>query len=431
LIGTLKAGGAYVPLEPDQPLRRLGALLDAVAPRAVVSQEKLIERLPQDRRSGALLLDRDERLAAAPTDDPRVEIAPSQLMYVIFTSGSTGVPKGVGVEHRQLANYLRGIRVCLDPPPASFAMVSTFAADLGHTALFPTLASGGCLRIVAVAEATDAAAFAALARREEFAALKIVPSHLEALLTGRDPALSLPARLLVLGGEASRWDLIERIRELRPDLRVINHYGPTETTVGVATHPVSERLPYAATVPLGHPLAGTRFRILDPDLEPVPEGIAGELFVAGLGVARGYLGRPDATAERFVPDPFACEPGARMYRTGDRARYLPDRCVEFLGRIDSQVKFHGFRVELNEIRLATNAHRNVRDSVVLLQRDGQGRDALVCYYVSRQEIEVEDREVNQYYDRFAGSFQQSPQNFSTYLRSIGSSERSMKRQIRG
>ncbi|HEX5760249.1 MAG TPA: amino acid adenylation domain-containing protein [Thermoanaerobaculia bacterium] len=388
MLGVLKAGGAYAPLEPEQPRRRLELLLATLRPRVVVTEDRLAARLPGDGAIPVVRLDGDAA-AIAREDGGRLECgaAAENLMYVVFTSGSTGVPKGVAVEHRQLAGYLAAIGERLGLPGASYATVSTFAADLGHTAIFPALATGGCLHVVSVERATDATAFADYFDRHEVDCLKIVPSHLEALQATSRPERSLPRRRLVLGGEASRWELVERLRALRPDLEILNHYGPSETTVGVITHAVGGREPHAATVPLGAPLAHSRVHLLDPEMEPVPVGVAGELYIGGAGVSRGYLGRPEATAERFVPDPFGTEPGARLYRSGDRARYLPGGAIEFLGRMDNQVKYHGFRVELNEIRTALNRHRQVRDSVVVLRKDRNGRDVLVCYYVSRQELE--------------------------------------------
>ncbi|MFT3764377.1 MAG: amino acid adenylation domain-containing protein [Minicystis sp.] len=212
----------------------------------------------------------------------------------------------------------------------------------------------------------------------------MVPSHLSALLSGAHPERVLPRKLLVLGGEASSWELIERIEQLSPGTRIMNHYGPTETTVGVITYPVEKgNRPQSPIVPLGRPLPSSNIYLLDPQMSPTPIGVPGEVYIGGAGVARGYLGQPDLTKERFVPDPFSGRPGARLYRTGDRARYLPDGTLVFLGRIDFQVKIRGYRIELGEIESALTAHVGIKDAVVLAQDDGLGNKRLVAYVVPR------------------------------------------------
>ncbi len=213
-----------------------------------------------------------------------------------------------------------------------------------------------------------------------------MPSHLSALLSGSRPEQVLPRRVLVLGGEASSWELIERIEALSPGLRIINHYGPTETTVGVLTEALSrgQRPPGAATVPVGRPLANSRVYVLDGQGEPVPVGVAGELYIGGAGVSRGYLNRPEQTQERFVSDPYAGVAGARMYRTGDRVRYLEDGRVVFLGRMDHQVKIRGYRIELGEVESSLSAHGGVREAVVLAREEGGGDRRLVAYVVARE-----------------------------------------------
>jgi non-ribosomal peptide synthetase component F/acyl carrier protein len=268
-------------------------------------------------------------------------------------------------------SYVRAIapRLALGPG-ATYALVSAFSADLGNTVVFPSLCGGGCLHVIASERVTDPDAMAAYFRREGIDCLKIVPSHLSALLSGAHPADVLPRRVLVLGGEASSWDLIERIHTLSPGTAVLNHYGPTETTVGVLTQRVARegRDPRAPIVPLGRPLGGVAVYLLDAEGGPVPVGVPGEVYVGGAQVTRGYLNRPALTAERFVPDPFH-DGGARLYRTGDRARWLDDGTVLFLGRADHQVKVRGYRVELGEIEVALEQHPAVRDAVVLALDD--------------------------------------------------------------
>src|SRR5690606_20203364 len=290
--------------------------------------------------------------------------------------------------HRQLSSYVQSIARRLDfPPGARCAMVSTIAADLGHTVLFPALCYGGCLHVVSSNRITDASAFAEYAGRHGIDCLKIVPSHLAALLSGADLASVMPRQRLVLGGEASRLDWLEAVQRLAPDCRIFNHYGPTETTVGVLVYEAGKRLPatVSGTVPLGRPLPNSRAYVLDARMQPVPIGVAGELCIGGTGVARGYLNRPELTRERFIADPFDDRPGARMYRTGDLVRYLPDGNIEFLGRIDEQVKLRGYRIELGEIEAALIRHEAVRQAAVVLREDVPGDKRLVAYVVAQEE----------------------------------------------
>ncbi len=385
LLGILKSGGAYLPLEPGYPAARLAQILGEAGATIVVTQAALAASLPAGVK--AILVDAEaQALAAEPADRPDTEVTSHHLAYVLFTSGSTGRPKGVAVEHRQLVSYTRGVseRLAL-PAGASYAHVSTFAADLGNTVLFPPLVSGGTLHVIAEELTTDPDGLADYFTRERIDCLKIVPSHLAALLSSSLPARVLPQKLLVLGGEASREDFIARLERLAPAMRILNHYGPTETTVGVLTHAVNpgDRAP-TANVPLGRPLPGCRVHVLDGRREPTPTGVPGEIYIGGAQVARGYLGQPELTAERFVPDPFT--PGARLYKTGDRARYLPDGTLVFLGRADFQVKIRGFRIELGEIESALVAHPGIEAAVVLAIEDGDFR-RLAAFVVAARSAE--------------------------------------------
>ena len=381
LLGILKSGGAYLPLEPGYPAARIAQILGEAGSTIVVTQASLATSMPANVK--AIFVDTDAaRLAAEPADRLETEVTSSSLAYVLFTSGSTGKPKGVAVEHRQLVNYTLGVgeRLAL-PAGASSAHVSTFAADLGNTVLFPPLITGGALHVISEELTTDPDGLGEYFTREQIDCLKIVPSHLSALLTSSSPARVLPRALLVLGGEASSWELIDRLQRLAPTLRILNHYGPTETTVGVLTHEIEadkgSRAP-TAIVPLGRPLPNNRVHVLDVRREPTPTGVPGEVYIGGAQVARGYLDQPELTAERFVPDPFT--PGARLYRTGDRARYLPDGALVFLGRIDFQVKIRGFRIELGEIEAVLAAHPALKEAVVLALDDGDTR-RLAAYVV--------------------------------------------------
>jgi amino acid adenylation domain-containing protein len=392
MLGILKAGGAYVPLEPAQPVERLRHMLEDVRAPVILTQQRLLDSLPEhDAR--VVCIDADwAEIARRSPDNTSSNATAANLVYLIFTSGSTGRPKGVAVEHRQLVNYLKGVEERLElPRGGSYATVSTFAADLGHTMIFPALCLlGGTLHLISQERASDPGALADYFERHAIDCLKIVPSHFEALLAWAHPEQLMPRQRLVLGGEVSRREMVLNLRKIAPACEIHNHYGPTETTVGVITHQLSGKDENVATdnVPLGRPLANTKIYLLDGKRRTVATGVLGELHIGGAGVARGYFNRPDLTAERFVPDPFGPEPGARLYRSGDVARYWPSGEIEFAGRVDNQVKFHGFRVELDEIRNALNGHPQVRDSVVVVARDANETDCLVAYYVGRQELEV-------------------------------------------
>jgi amino acid adenylation domain-containing protein len=321
LLGILKAGGAYVPIDTAFPAERVDYMVSDSGAKAVLSSLDALDEI---------------------TVPVETQVKPHHLAYVIYTSGSTGKPKGVCIEHRNIVNYVRGVveRLRLEPG-MSYATVSTIAADLGNTVIFPALATGGCLHVISQERAENGALLAEYFERNEIDVLKIVPSHLAALNV-------MPRKRLILGGEASRLDWIARLRELAPHCEIYNHYGPTETTVGVLTYQVTS-IPSTptGTLPLGKALPGNQVELID-----------GEICISGAGVARGYLNRPELTAQRFA---------GGVYRTGDRGRLLADGSIEFCGRVDHQVKVNGYRVELGEIEAALR--ERVRDAVVLLRED--------------------------------------------------------------
>jgi amino acid adenylation domain-containing protein/non-ribosomal peptide synthase protein (TIGR01720 family) len=386
LLGVLKAGGAYVPLDPDLPASRLALVAEDAGLPLCVTSEPLARTCTAVTVPLLCLESAWEHLSQEAGYPPEDGAQASNLAYIIYTSGSTGTPRGVAVEHRQIVHYLRAIQQRLHlRTPASFALVSTMAADLGHTVLFPALCGGGCLHLIARDRVTAPAALAEIFRREHIDCLKIVPSHLAALLSAEQPQDLLPRQQLVLGGEAARPAWFASLQSLSPGCRIMNHYGPTETTVGALACQFDE-LPdglTSATVPLGRPLPGTTVCILDAYLQPVPIGVPGELYIGGTGVARGYLKRPELTAERFLPHPT--QAGARLYRSGDRARYLPDGRIEFLGRVDLQIKLRGFRIEPGEIESVLEQHPQVRQAVVQACEQASGSKTLVAYLIWRQE----------------------------------------------
>ncbi|CCD85604.1 putative Non-ribosomal peptide synthase:Amino acid adenylation (Modular protein) [Bradyrhizobium sp. ORS 285] len=378
LLGVLKAGGAYVPLDPAWPVARVQRILEDGDIRTLIATG---DRLAAAQALECLVLDAERRDGGASDSFVPRPVHPAQTAYVIYTSGSTGAPKGVAVSHGALANYVQALLTRLRPTAdASMAMVSTVAADLGHTVLFGALASGATLNLLSADAAFDADDFAQAMRDGDVAILKIVPSHLRGLLQARRSADMLPRDVLVLGGEPCDPRLIADVRQLRPQCRIVNHYGPTETTVGITTHEWSEAS--GAVVPVGVPLANLRAHVLDDALNAVPSGVAGELYVGGAGLARGYRGAPGQTAERFIPDPFG-PPGERLYRTGDRVRCDHQGQIVFLGRRDDQIKLRGYRVEPGEIARVMNSLDGVADAAVVTRAidAGQDRLELVAYCV--------------------------------------------------
>jgi amino acid adenylation domain-containing protein len=393
VLGILKAGGAYVPLNADNPPARLKQQLEGA--KAVITESKLAAHMP-DFSGTTIVLDRDTKLwASEPKTNPAVNITPENLVYVIYTSGSTGVPKGVAVRHRNLVNYsdfiAKKLRLSEHPQGLQFATVSTLGADLGNTCIYPALISGGSLHIIPHDVATDPQQFAACNSKQPIDVLKIVPSHLSALLQSDEAGKILPRKYLVTGGEALTPTLLEKIFSLNPGCEILNHYGPTETTVGSLTLELKSydwKNAGLSTIPIGRPIQNTATYILDQNLEPVPVGVAGELYIAGAGVTAGYLGQPEKTAERFITNPFSTDPNARMYRTGDLARYGDDGNIEFLGRGDDQVKIRGFRIELGEIESVLTQHASVKQAVVLARatestanEDTQTDKRLLAYVV--------------------------------------------------
>ncbi|MFB6596637.1 amino acid adenylation domain-containing protein [Streptomyces diastaticus] len=365
LIGVLKSGAAYLPLAPDHPAERTAYILQDAEPKLVLADADGAKALPAGTRT---LPVEDAGAAVGPVAEAGSGRPPGERhpAYVLYTSGSTGRPKGVVVEHRSLADYVRWAAGAYPGAAGGSVLHSPLTFDLTVTSLYPPLISGGQVR---VADLEDAAR--ATGDDRATLVLKATPAHLPLLsaLGGQLPG----AGQLVLGGEQLLGEAVGRWRRERPDATVVNEYGPTEATVGCMEY----RLPPGAEippgpVPIGRARAGIRLRVLDTSLRPVPEGVAGELYVAGTGLARGYVRRPALTAERFTADPYG-PPGTRMYRTGDLVRLRPDGEMEFVGRTDHQVKIRGHRIELGEVEAALAAHPSVAEAAALALPAPPGR----------------------------------------------------------
>jgi amino acid adenylation domain-containing protein len=383
LLGILKAGGAYVPLDPTYPSERLAFMLADSAAPILLTTQTTVAALPAYTGS-VLALDTDwAEIATAPDTNPAPLTTPDNLAYVIYTSGSTGTPKGVAIEQRGLVNYLHWAIEAYEVAAGQGAPVhSTIAFDLTITGLFAPLLVGRTTRLLT--EDASIEALSTLLRDEtNFSLVKITPSHLQ-LLSRQLPAETVAGRtrMFIIGGENLTAEHIAFWQEYAPDTVLINEYGPTETVVGCCVY----RTPLTAhaagsSIPIGRPIANTQLYILDEEMRPVAIGVPGELYIGGAGVARGYLNRPDLTAERFLPDPFSSVPGARLYKTGDLTRYLPDGTIEYLGRLDQQVRIRGYRIEPGEIVAALNRYPAVHASHVAAREQGTGDKRLVAYVV--------------------------------------------------
>ncbi|HEX8664547.1 MAG TPA: non-ribosomal peptide synthetase [Beijerinckiaceae bacterium] len=386
LLGVWKAGGAYVPLDPAYPPDRLSFMVEDADVRVLIA----------DRTTRPLFASADDRVfdlaAARPLiaeespDDPAVGATLSDLAYVMYTSGSTGRPKGAMILHGGLVNYLAwAIReYAVGPDGGAVPVHSSISFDLTVTSLYPALLTGGQVELLPDDPGAQGL-IAALRRAGDRTLVKITPAHLEILSRELDPGEAAGlVRAFVIGGENLTAESLRFWRRHAPAARLINEYGPTETVVGCCTYEVRAGDPDEGSVPIGRPIANTQLHVLDPDLRPAAPGVVGELYIGGAGVARGYLNRPELTRERFLPDPFSGEAGGRMYRTGDLARYRDDGILEYLGRVDDQVKVRGYRIELGEIEQTLMGHPGVRSCVVVAREDAPGDRQLAAYVIPHE-----------------------------------------------
>jgi amino acid adenylation domain-containing protein/natural product biosynthesis luciferase-like monooxygenase protein len=373
-LAVLKAGGAYVPLDPAHPSDRLAYILADSAPLAMITQGA-----PAVEVGAVAVVDlADPAWQQQPAHDPGAPVAPHDLAYVIYTSGSTGRPKGVMNHHRGVVNLLAAFAGLLDVRAGDRLLaVTTIAFDIAALELWLPLGWGGEVVVASAAEAGDPRALMALLETGDIATMQATPATWRMLL---EAGWSGRAGLTALcGGEALPGELAAR---LRPRVAALwNVYGPTETTIWSTAYAIGDAQARPAIEPIGRPLANTQVYVLDAHGRPAPIGVTGELFIAGAGVARGYWQRPELTGERFVPDPFADAPGARMYRTGDRGRWLPSGELAFEGRSDFQVKVRGFRIEPGEVEAALRGVPGIRDAVVVAAGDAAGQPQLVGYIV--------------------------------------------------
>ncbi|RTQ35418.1 amino acid adenylation domain-containing protein [Variovorax gossypii] len=394
LMATLKAGGACVPLDPVHPDDRLAHMLRDSVPVAVLTQTRLLGRLAVPEGCAVLVLDgatspwRDE--PGLDPDPGAVGLTPAHLAYVIYTSGSTGEPKGVMVEHRNVLNFLRGMEQRIHGPAPDCRRVawnSSFGFDMAVKA-WGQLAFGRSVFLLPERTRLDAQALLDFLERHAIEAMECTPSHLRMLRsTGFPQRRGTSLRKLLLGGEALDADTWQALAEAG-SVQFHNMYGPTECSVDATCGPVAGAVPH-----IGRPMPGARVYLLDAHGEPVPIGVAGEIHIGGAGVARGYLGRPELTAERFLPDPFDAGGGTRMYRTGDLGRWRADGSIEYLGRNDHQVKIRGYRIEPGEIEARLARLDGVREAVVMADASQPGEPRLIAYLLAEQGMTPEPSEL--------------------------------------
>jgi amino acid adenylation domain-containing protein len=389
ILGVWKAGAAYLPVDSSLPADRVAFMLADSGAVLLLTVEEILGDLPAGRVRMVALDDPMTvmRVGAAGDTPPGVDVEPDGLAYVIYTSGSSGRPKGVAVTHGGVANYVSCVpgRVGLGAGGGRYALLQGQATDLGNTLVFASLATGGELHILPEGAVTDPEAVSGYLVEHEIDYVKVVPSHLAALSVAGGVGCVLPARSLVLGGEAASAVFVAELVDAAGGCGVFNHYGPTEATIGVTTARLTSELVAGGVVPIGSPVGNTRVYVLDEFLCPVAPGVVGDLYVAGAQLARGYVRRSGLTAERFVACPF--ERGGRMYRTGDRVRWTAGGLLVFAGRSDDQVKVRGFRVEPGEVQAVLVAHPRVGQVVVVARRDVSGEAQLIAYVVPDDEGE--------------------------------------------
>ena len=381
LLGILKAGGAYLPLDPSYPLERLAFMLEDSQASVLVTQQYLASRLaPQ--KAQLICLDTDASVLAQQSEtEPISTVTSDDLVYVIYTSGSTGRPKGVQITHKSLLNLVFWHQHAFAVTPVDRAtQVTSPAFDATGWELWPYLTCGASIYLP-----DEDTRIAPVRLRDWLLRNRITITFLPTALTESVIALEWPStaslRYLLTGA-----DKLQRYPTPSLPFALINNYGPTEATVVATSGQVPSTEHHDGPPSIGRPIVNTQVYILDEHLQQVPIGMTGELYIGGVGVGKGYLNRPELTAERFIPHPFSSEPGVRLYKTGDLARYLPDGQIAFLGRADQQVKIRGFRIELGEIEAIVNRHPAVRQAVVVAREDVPGEKYLVAYVVTDQQV---------------------------------------------
>lgn len=382
LLAILKAGCAYLPLDPNYPEARIIQMLEDSRASLLISERSFASRFPGFSGAIIFLDEIEDHLAQRSSENITASCQPDRLAYVTYTSGSTGGPKGVAVTHRNIVRLVKNQNYINFDEAGAFLQLSPISFDAATFEVWGSLLNGGRL-VIYSPHIPSLSELAAAIQKFHITALflttrlfqQMVDSHLEAFSN---------LHWLLTGGEVMPLAQAQRVIENLKHVRFSNIYGPTENTTFTCFYQIPDSHDFSKPVPIGFPIVNSSVYVLDREIAPVPVGVAGELYTGGEGVARGYFGQPALTAEKFVPDPFAGKPGSRLYRTGDRVRWLPDGALEFLGRFDEQVKIRGFRIEPAEIEGVLNLHEQVEASVIIPWRDTTGQKQLVAYYIGKK-----------------------------------------------
>ncbi|NPC76705.1 non-ribosomal peptide synthase/polyketide synthase, partial [Pyxidicoccus fallax] len=392
LLGVLKAGGAYVPVDRTYPVERITFLLQQAGVGVLLTQEHVADELPALGQFLVCLDSEWTQVVRWPQTPPEVEVSADSLAYVMFTSGSTGQPKGVSVPHRGVVRLVRGSSFIQFGPEHTFLQLAPVAFDASTLEVWGALLNGGRL-VVAPPHKPSLEELGELFARHGVTTLWLTAALFEQVVLHQGEALAHVRQVLAGGDVLPTARVRQHLERLGDGAVLVNGYGPTENTTFSATHTLRRGSDVGASVPIGRPLSNSTAYVLDASMQPVPVGVPGELYVGGDGLAWGYLGRPDLTAERFVPHPFSAIPGARLYRTGDRVRWRKDGTLDFLGRTDFQVKVRGFRIEPGEVEAGVRQFAGVREAVVVVREDVPGDKRLVAYVVAETDEELESRAV--------------------------------------
>jgi amino acid adenylation domain-containing protein len=392
LLGVLKAGGAYLPLDPEYPSEQLGFMLRDCGVRFVVTCGAAGARVPTNGIS--LVPVEDAQFTNTKSNNPGVRVEANNLVYVIYTSGSTGNPKGVEIQHRSVARLLFGIDYCDLDETQAVLQFAHFNFDVATLEIWGALLHGGKLvlyptNVLSVKELGE------LLRAHRVTTAVITASWFNVTMD-EDPQALASLQQIIVGGEALSVSHIRRAMQLLPNVKFTNGYGPTEATMLACCHKIRNvPSPSATSIPIGSPIANTQCYILDQNLQPVPVGIKGELYIGGVGLARGYRNRPELTKASFIRNPFSDDPQSRLYKTGDAARFLPDGAIDYLGRLDDQVKIRGFRVELGQVEAILRKHPKVKDAACAVAGENNNK-LLVAYLVFRNGSQASSSEMREY-----------------------------------
>ncbi len=396
LLGILKAGGAYVPLDPTYPKERLGYVLNDAKAAVLLTQQKLLSSLPA-HSAQVICLDTDWSIVAQ-TKDSKVDriVTPDNLAYVIYTSGSTGQPKGVAMNHAPLVNLIQWqLQASCATVGTKTGQFTSIGFDVSFQEIFSTWCSGGILVLIPEDVRREGRSLLKMLAQSSIERLFLPFVALEQLAQSATNISSLPNHLreLITAGEQLQiTPVLAKFLQKLPNCRLENQYGPTESHV-VTSFSVGDLGSGSSIPPIGRPIANTQIYILDPQLQPVPIGVAGELYIGGDGLARGYFNRPELTQAKFIPNPFSSEKSARLYKTGDLARYLNDGNIEFLGRIDNQVKIRGYRIELGEIESILSSHPQIQQAVAIAANTLEGDKYLAAYVVEQGASNLTNRDL--------------------------------------